>query len=253
MRKTFLSIGVITGLLLVGAVVGIVNRDNATAIQQAGSNPIPVSVATVLRTHGDYNPQKHRRFTQNATLIYYTESSTGPQRLFERKINFSTDGSRVRYDKPSLNRNQSFLSNGQILIRTTSQAGTQLEARVLDGFEAAGIRFQMATLGLLPILKRLSDPGTQVVYVGATAKGSQFEVKNHNGTWYFYTGASGLIDRLELNDVTITFWDYRMVEGLKLPFYQQVKKGDKLLYELKFDAFDLNPVFDQDFFKSNLL
>lgn len=257
MRKTLLFIGVIGGLLLVGgtigAVVGIVNRDHATAIRQAESKPIPVSLSTVLRNHGDYNPQKRPRFTQNATLIYYTEGSTGPQRLFERKLKFSTDGSRFRYDKSTLNRNQSFLSDGKILVRTTSQAGTQLEARVLDGFEAAGIKFQMATLGLLPILKRLSDPSTQVVYVGATARGSQFEVKNLNGTWYFYANANHLIDQLEVDGIHITFGDYRTVEGLKLPFHQQVKKGDKLLYELKFDAFDLNPVFAPDFFKSNLL
>jgi hypothetical protein len=256
MRKTFLSPFVIKNLLLVSigmtAAVILVYRSNSTVNQHAEPNPTSVSVFTVLQAHSSRH-EEWVRFTENGTLMYYTDSSAGSQRVFERRLQLSMDRSFVRYDKGTLNRNQSFLFNGYTLIRTTFEAEIKLEARVLDGVEAASIKFQIATFGLLPILRRLSEPGTQVVFVGATSNGNRFQVKTVSGSWYFYSNSKHLIDRLEFGDINITYEDYRTVDGLNLPFCQRVKKGDKLLYEIKFDTFDLNPVFAAGFFKSDLL
>lgn len=245
MRKSFSHLVMIIGVLLamagLAAVVRLVNRSNFTTNRQA--RPNSVSVATLLHAHGGRGDREWTRFSQEGTLSYHIEASAGPQHRFERKLNLSTDGPVVRYDRTTLNINQSYLFDGNTLIRTTFQAGTQLDVKAVDGTEAASIKFQMATFGLLPILKRLSDPATQVIYVGATEKGDRFQVQTSGGSWYFYSNSNHLIDRLEVGEIIIMYGDYRTVDGLTLPFYQNVRKGETLLYEIRFDIFELSPVF----------
>jgi hypothetical protein len=125
-----------------------------------------------------------------------------------------------------------------------------LEVKALDGVEAASIKFQIATSGLLPILKRLSDRETKVSFLGATSKGDRFEVKTANGSWYFHSNVRHLIERVEIGEINITYSDYRTVDGLTLPYYQKVQKGDRFLYDIKFDSFELNRVFATGFFKN---
>src|ERR1051325_866970 len=247
MKNTLLSPVVVS--LLVAAIslavaVRLIYQNNSTTNQQIVVNP--TGVFTVLQAHSSHQQQDWLKFTQQGTLMY----PTGSQSVLESTLRLSTDHSFVRYERASLNRNQSFLFDGNTLVRTTFEAQTQVEVRILDGVEAASTKFQIATFGLLPILKRLSDPSTQVVYLGAASKGNQFQVKTAGGSWYFYTNPNHLIDRLEVGDINITYEDYRTVDGLNLPFYQRVKKDDRLLYEIKFDTFDLNPVFAAGFFKS---
>jgi hypothetical protein len=230
----------------------LVYRSVSPANQPAAHN-IRISLSAVLQAHFGRNDKVWLAFTQTGTLTYYPNVPAGSQHMFERKLRLSMDHSLIRYDKATLKRNQSYLSDGHTLVRTTFNAETEVEARVIDGVEAASIKFQMATFGGLPILRRLSDPSTQVDYVGATSKGHRFQVNTAGGSWYFYTASDHLIERLEVNDLNITYGDYRTVEGLKLPFYQQVKKGNKLLYEIRFEPVDLNPVFAVGFFKSDLL
>src|SRR6185369_2433574 len=171
----------------------------------------------------------------------------GLQAVLDVKLKLSVDDMLARYDQISFDRSQSYLLDGQNLTR--NDAGIKQEGKTLDETEAAAIKFQISTFGLLPIFKRLSDPRSQVSYVGYTAKGQRFQVKSSKGSWHFYANSNHLIDRLEIENINITFGEYRTVQGMKLPFYQQVRKGDKLLYEIKFDSFEFNPVFAADFFK----
>jgi hypothetical protein len=253
MRKSFLTVIVISGLVFAGcsiaALVKFVRQYKTTANRQATATA-GVTVFTVLQAHGAHNDKVRSAFGQNATLTYYSNTSTGPQFLVERKLSFATDGSIIRFDKTTLNRTDSFLCDGKTTVRTTFDAGTQLGSKVLDHYEAAGIKFQVATFGLLPILKRLSNTSTQVVYLGVTSKGQRFEVKTAKGPWHFYVDSTNLIVRVEADDINITYSDYRTVYGLNLPAYQQVKKGNKLLYEIKFETPDFNPAFPPDLFKS---
>lgn len=253
MRKSFLTVIVISGLIFAGcsmaALVKFVRQYKTTATRQAAATA-SVTVFTVLQAHGAHNDKVRSAFRQNATLTYYSDTSTGPQPLVERKLSFATDGSTIRFDKTTLNRTNSFLCDGKTTVRTTFDAGTQLESKVLGHYEAAGIKFQVATFGLLPILKRLSNTSTQVVYLGVTSEGQRFEVKTAKGPWYFYVDSNNLIARVEADHINITYGDYRTVDGLNLPFYQQVKKGYKLLWEIKFESPDFNPVFAPDLFKS---
>ena len=257
MRKTLLALIVISGLIFAGisiaALVKLVRQKKATANQQTVTKSPGVSVSTVLHAHGLDQNKVRWSFRQNATLAYYEDTPTGPQLVVERKLAFSTDGSLIRFDKTTLKRTQSFLFNGQTIVQTISEEGTQLGATVLNDFDAARIKFQIASFGLLPVLKRLSNPSTQVVYLRATSNGAQFLIKTARGPRYLYVDSKNLIYQFEVDDFTITYGDYRTVDGMNLPFYQQVKKGDKLIYDIKFDAVDFNPVFASAFFKSSLL
>lgn len=251
MRKTFSNLVIIIGVLLAVAglatVVRLVNPSNSITKRQARPKPIRVSVFTLLQAHGGRADRKWTRFSQEGTLSYHIGATAVPQRRFERKINLSTDGQVVKYDRATLNINQSYLFDGNTLIRTTFQAGTQVDVKAVDGMEAAGIKFQLATFGLLPVLKRLADPATQVLYVGTTEKGNRFQVKTGGGFLYFYSNSNHLIDRLEVGEINITYGDYRTVDGVTLPFYQNVRKGETLLYELRFDTFKLSPMFTLGF------
>lgn len=253
MRKTFSGPVLISSVLfvVVTMAVTLVYRGRFTVNRPAAPNQIGISVFTVLQAHGGHTELP--TFTQTGTLIYHPEISAGSQGVFERQLTLYVNGRYVRYDKTTLNRTQSYLFDGSTLIRTTFDAESRVESRVIDGSDAVSIKNQMATFGLLPILKRLSEPNTQVVYAGRTSTETRFEVKSVGGSWYFYSNSNNLIERVEVNSAIITFGDYRTVEGLTLPFSQQVKKGDKLLYEIKLDTFDLNPVFARGFFKSDPL
>ena len=255
MKNTLLSPVVIASLLLLGvgvvATVRFVYHSNSTN-QQAGPTPVNVSVFSVLQAHS-FRHTERMSFTQKATFIRYAEDSGRPQRVAEKSLTLSVDHSFVRFDKTTDDSTQSYLFLGQTLVRTTHRAGTQQEVKIVDVAEADNIRVQVETFGLAMILRRVSEPDRQVVFLGASSKGNRFEVKATGGSLYFYTNTNDVIDRLEFDDISISYGDYRTVDGLNLPFYQQVRKGDRLLYEIRFDTIDFNPTFAPGFFKSDLL
>lgn len=253
MGKTFYLVAV-TGLLLftVGTtalVLRRVNRHSSSTLRQSESNSGRVLVLASLQAHGGRSDRSWTRFFAQGTLTFNRHLSN---RLlqFERKFSLASDGPVVRYDRASVDTNESYLFDGNTLVRTITQTGGQRGVKTMDGAEAAGIKSLIAACGLLPFLKRLSDPGTKAVYIGRTKKGDQFEVKTDKGTWNFYSNSNHLIERLYGGEFSITYGDYRTVDGVTLPYYQEVWKGETFLYDIKFDSFDLNPVFVPGFFKS---
>lgn len=269
MRTIFLTLIVIGGLIFASGsivvLVKLVRQTKATDNRQVAIktaditliNPADITVNTVLQAHGVDKDKAGSAFKQDAILTYYEESPTGPKPMAQQELNFSTDGSLFRLDKTIFNttpnRTQSFLFNGQTLVQTTREGGTQLDAKVPDNLEVAFVKFQMDSFDLLPVLRHLWDPSMQVVYLGVTSKGNQFLIKTAVGDRFFYTDSNNLIVRFEADETNITYSDYRTFDGLNLPFQQHVKKGDKLLYEIKFGAYDFNPVFAPEHFKSGLL
>lgn len=253
MGKTSSYIVVFTGLLLiaigVAGVVKLSGRNNAPTFRQPEPNSSQALVLAMLQAHNGGSDRAWTRFSQKGTQTYSVRASNKTQK-FDRKLSLATDGLVVRFDRSTVAMNHSYLLDGNSLVRTTLQTGTRPEAKAVNGVEAASIKFQIATFGLLPVLKRLSDPGAKVFFVGATSKGNRFKVTTINGSWYFYTNEKHLIDRLEVGEVNITYADYRTVRGLILPFKQYVRKGEILLYEINFDTFVLNPALAADFFKS---
>ena len=245
MKKNSLHLAMIIGLFLtpfaIAGAVKFVNRSTSIPVQQAETSSIRVSVSTVVQTHAGRGPRNWTRFNLKGALQYRWNISTDAQGRFERKLTLCDEGPVVRYERVTLNTSQSYRFDGKTVVRTTSQSGTQLEVKTLDGVEAASIRFQIATASLLPILKLLSDPETKVVYLGPTSKGDRFEVTTKSGHWSFYSNLNHLIERVEVGEINITYGDYRAVDGLTLPYYQKVTKGDTVLYDVRFDTFELNP------------
>lgn len=256
MRKKSSYLVVISGLLVVAgsaALIVRVQRKTEITYRSAESNAVIPSGATILHNHGAGNIKTQLSFTQTASLSYF--SSGGPEHPLarERKLKFFTNHSLVRYDRTIMDHTRSYLFDGQTMVRTTFAAGTQLEVKVIEGAEANRIKIHLRTCGLLPVLKHLSDPNVKLVNLGPKAKGHRFRVTTSLRTWYLYLNADRLIERLEDGDTNIQYGDYRTVEGLVLPFYQEVKQGDRLIYRMKFESIDLHPVFAPDTFKSNLL
>lgn len=248
MGKTASYLVLITGLVLMAvgviAVQRLVHRSSSPKSELHSGQ-----VLTIFVAHCGRSDRELKKFFQEGTLRYYPQPSTGSQ-SFERRLSLAIDGPLVRYDKATLETSQSYSFDGNTVVRTTLKKGTRLEVKALNGVEAASIKFQIATSGLLPILKRISDPDAKVIYVGATSKGDRFEVKTANGSWYFHSNVSHLIERVEIGEINITYGDYRTVEGVTLPYYQKVQKGDRFLYDIKFESFELNRVFETGFFKS---
>src|ERR1700753_552854 len=139
MKKSFSHLVIIIGVLLaiagLAAVVRFVNRSNSTTNRQARPNSGSVPVFTILQAHGGRGDRDWTRFRQKGTLSYHVEAPVVPQRRFERRFNLSTDGSVVRYDRAALDIEKSYMFDGNTLIRTTFQAGTQLDVEAVDGTE----------------------------------------------------------------------------------------------------------------------
>ena len=248
MGKTSSYLVLITGLVLVAVGAIAVHRfgDGGSSPK---SEPNFDRVLTLFVAHGGRSDREWKRFFQEGTLRYYPHLSPGSQ-SFERRLSLATDGPLVRYDKATLEKSQSFVFDGNTLVRTTSEHGTRVEVKALNEVEAAGIKFQIITSGLLPILKGISDPSSKVICLGTTSNGDRFEVKTVNGSWYFHSNVSHLIERVEMGEIKITYSDYRTVDGVTLPYYQKVQEGDRFLYDIKFESFDLERVFETGFFES---
>ncbi|HEY6806989.1 MAG TPA: hypothetical protein VI306_25655 [Pyrinomonadaceae bacterium] len=255
MSNTFSYLVIISGVILLALGMSFIalqahHENSFMTFGRFGSRPAVVSLSSVLQAHGGATDIDWQRFSQQGTLTYYTGLSSVSRQQVQRKLNFLTDGPNMKYDRASLGSAQTYLFLGDRLVRTTSETGTKQEAKEVEGVEAAGIKFQIATFGLAPVLKRLSDPGAKVRFVSSGSKGDQFEVKTSSGFWYFYCSSSHLIERLEIGEITVTYDDYRTIDGLKMPFHQNVSKGDTLLYEISLEAFTLKPVFARGLFQS---
>lgn len=254
MKKKISCLLLVIGLLVMTAVtvalVKFINRRTSTSTGQTATKTAGLSVQTVLKAHIGSGNTNWTRYAEKATLRYAGSHSSAEQEHFERKLSLATDGTVTRYERTTLSLTQSYLLNGNVLVRTIFYGRTQVETTILDGPEAAEIKSQIATFGPLPILKRLSDSPARVSHVGNSSSGDEFEVEALKGPWRFYTNSQHLIDRLQIDDISITFGDYRQVEGLNLPFYQKVSKGKVFLYEIQFDEINFDPIFAAGTFKS---
>lgn len=253
MRKAVLYFVVISFLVLVG--IGVVftirggSKRNPTPDHRAGQQPS--SVLTVLEAQSGQRYQQWPAYTQTGTRRIYEEASPNHIIKVERRVSLSTDGTVVKYVQGnSPDQNQSFIFDGHSMLQRTVRAGIKLQPTVVQDSAAASLKFHLATFGLLPILKRISDAGARVDYLGATEKGDRFQVNSPGGAWYFYTNSQHLIDQVEVDDLTIAYGKYRAIDGLNLPFYQRVRKGDRLMYEIEITSLELNPVFPPGFFES---
>jgi hypothetical protein len=188
MGRTFYLVIVFGLLLMAVGILKLVNESSSPPRQSEPNSSRDLIVA-LLHAHGGGSERDWRRFLLKGRLRYYPYL-TNPSQQFERKLILATDGSVFRYEKTTLDVNQSYLFDGNTVVRITSQTEAQLELKALDSEEASVIKSQIASSGPLPILKRVSDPATTIVYLGPTSKGDRFEVKDAKGSWYVYSNSN---------------------------------------------------------------
>lgn len=232
----------------------------AVSIREAGQSASPVSIDAVLRAHNvPQNPNALSAFVAEGERL--TSRPAGIDRempsFFERQVSVAIAGNTYKRHTadPLGQREQVDLFDGSLPYHAVSESGRLAEAtNQMTDSQARGVEFSVKTFSLVPVLKQLADPATQVVYLGRTV-GSQdkFDVKTATDRWTLYADTEHLICRLEVRDRVIEYASYRSVDGVRLPFIQRLSIGGQLVQEIVFTRIDLNPKLPYDYFSHEAL
>ena len=219
-----------------------------------------VSIDQVRQAHNlRESPNAPLAFTATAVKLtpYPGELDNSLPSFFERKVNVSFGaGAFKRHSVDPLGlRERIDLFDGREMYHTAVEMGKQVEQANQTGDSHTGDpALGIKTFGLVPVLIQLSDTATEVIYLGRTArKEDKFEVKTSYGSLILYSDQRHIIRKVEIGARTIEYADYRVVEGIRLPFIQRVYTGGRLIYELVFTGIDLNPTFPADYFSREAL
>ena len=220
----------------------------------------PVSIGDVLRAHNvPQNPDALSAFVAEAVRL--TSRPAGIDRespsFFERQVSVvMADNRYKRYTAdPLKQREQVVLFDGSAFHYAVSERGKLAEeANQMMDSQARGVELNVKTFNLVPILKQLSDPATEVIYLGRTV-GSQdkFDVKTATNRWTLYADTEHLICRIEVRDRVVEYASYRSVDGVRLPFVQRLSIGGQLVQEMVFTRIALNPDLPADCFSGAAL
>jgi hypothetical protein len=230
------------------------------SIEEALQPASPNSIREVLRAHNI--PQRLEDLSAfSAEAVRLTSRPRGIDRevpsFFERRISVVMAGNAYKRHMadPLRQREQFDLFDGNRPYHAVIENGQLAEeARQATESQASGVEFGVKTFGLAPILKQLSDPATEVVYVGRTAHGQdKFDVKTATDRWTLYADMEHLISRIESGDKAIEYAGYRFVEGVRLPLIQRLSIGGQLIQELVFTKIALNPKLPPGYFSREAL
>jgi len=214
-----------------------------------------ISITDVLRAHND--ARKYAALgTWLAEGVKLTSLPGGLESdiasFFERKVRVVSDGrsfKRYKADPMGL-REQVDLFDGQSASHTVKENGQQVEETGIEGSELASVEFSIKTFGLVPILRELADPSTQVTHLEQTPrKQDKFMVRGTMGDWTVYCDRQHTICRVEIGDKAIEYADYRIVDGVRLPFFQRVFLNGRPVYEIIFTRIALGPNLPAGYFK----
>jgi hypothetical protein len=221
---------------------------SSASIREANQAASLLSIDEVLRAHSvPQNPAALSTFSAEAVRLTSRPPGIDPPlaSFFERHVSVVMAGEAYRRhtSDPSRLREQFDLFDGSAIHHAAVEQGRLVEAAdSMTDSESEGVEFGVKTLGLVPILRQLSDPTTEAVYLGSAAYGQdKFEVKTSGDRWTIFTNREHLICRLEAGNRTIEYADYRSVDGIRLPFIQRLSIGGRLLQEIVFTRIDLNP------------
>jgi hypothetical protein len=213
-----------------------------------------ISIDEVLQAH-NVARDPGALSTWLAEAVKLTSYAGGPEsdfsNFFERKVTVVVDGDsfkRRRADPLGL-REQVDLFDGQLAHHSVKEKDWPVDEEKAGDSQFAAAQSSIRTFGLVPILRRLSDPATDVVYAGRTArKEDKFKMKTATGDWTLYCDQQHTICRVEIGDKLIEYADYRSVEGVRLPFIQRLSFGGRLIYELVFTRIEFKPVLPSGYF-----
>lgn len=232
----------------------------AVAVVKADPTASPLSIGEVLRAH-NAPPNLDILSAYDGEAVRLTSRPRGIDHeipsFFERQVSVAWAGNAYkRYTADPLTTREQFdLFDGGAPYHTVTERGRVTEkANPMGDSESKSFEFGVKTFGLVPILKYLSDPKTEAVYLGRTAyRQDKFDIKTTTGRWTLYTDAEHLISRVEVGDKTIEYASYRSVDGVRLPFVQRLSIGGQLFQELLFTRIALNPKLDANYFKREAL
>jgi hypothetical protein len=239
----------------------VISAEIATAISKRISKPArQISLQTVLQSHNVPRGGDPLSSTiSEASRFTYFESGpdTGKQDFFERKtvVYTSHNAFKVSRTDPMGLRKQIDASDGiqeNVHAEYTKDRAGQNPYQMQDA-QLASSRFFVGTFGLAPILKQLSEPSTTEVWLGSDNGEDILSVTGPAGAWMIYVNNKGLIHRVEIGKCILEYGDYRVVNGINLPFFQKLYVGNKLVYELTFSRIELNHDFPQDFFSKEMV
>lgn len=220
----------------------------------------PVSIGEVLSAHNvSQNPDVFSSFDAEAVRLTSRppEIDRQLQSFFERRVTvvMAGDAYKRHTADPLRLREQYDLFDGSVPYHAVIENGKLVaQANPVADSESRGVEFSIKTFGLVPILKQLSDPATEAVYLGRTAYGQdKFDVKTSTDRWTLYTDAERLISRIEVRGRTIEYASYRLVDGVRLPFIQRLSSGGQLVQELNFTRITLDPKLSSSYFSREAL
>lgn len=229
------------------------------AIGEANQPASPLSIGEVLSAHNVAQRAALSAFSAEAVKLTSRPPGIDPQMtsFFERQVSVVVNGdSYKRHTADPLGLREQFdLFDGSAPYHAVIEQGRLAEAaHPMTDSEARGVEFGVKTFSLVPILKQLSDPATESVYLGRTVYGQdKFDVRTTTDRWTLYTGAEHLICRLEVRDKVIEYANYRSIDGVRLPFIQRLSIGGHLFQEIVFTRIDLNPKLPSGYFSREAL
>ena len=232
----------------------------AIAIGRADQSASPVSIGEVLRAHNA--PQNFDDLSAyDGEAVRLTSRPPGIDRelpsFFERHVSVVRAGNAYKRHTadPLRLREQFDLFDGSVSYHAVTERGILAEeASPMADFQSKSFEFGVKTFGLVPVLKQLSDPTTEAVYLGRTAYGQdKFDIKTATGRWTLYTDTEHLISRIEVGDKVIEYASYRSVDNVRLPFIQRLSIGGQLIQELVFTRIAFNPKLASNYFRRETL
>lgn len=213
----------------------------------------PISLNDVLQAHnvlGDLGVPSS--FLAEARRTISAAQRGGIPRSFDRMITVARYGNAHRYQRvdPIARTKQIYAFDGNTTFHAMIVNERLIEQSSREGdspSEAVGL--EIKTFGLLPILRQLSDPNTQAVYQDHNAQGlDRFQVSMSTRNWTVSADSEHLIRSVQSADNAIDYGDYRLVDGIWLPFAQRFYIRGQLYYELSFQRIDLRPELSPDYF-----
>jgi hypothetical protein len=251
MREKTVALALLSGLLSIAVLSARAGREKTAELSAAP----PISLKSVLQAHNVVDdPGRTAIFFAEAqrTVSASAAGSSEMPSSFDRMVTVSRQGKAYRYQRvdPIAHTKTIYVFDGN----TTSHA-MMVEGRLVKESNHSGdspseaVGLEIKTFGLLPILKQLADPNTQSIYEGQNAEGlDRFQVRTSTRLWIVYAGAQHLIRRVESGGNAIDYDDYRSVDGVWLPYFQQFSVRGKRYYNLTFNRIDLKADFSRDYF-----
>lgn len=214
-----------------------------------------VLISDVLRAHLEAGaPESLTGFSADAVRLTLRPAGLDPALpgFFERHLSVVMDGNAYRryLTDPLKQREWIDQFDGSAAYHARAANGQLVQAlKPVSEAAAGGIAFSVKTFTLVPLLKQLADPATVAVYLGRTAFGhDKFDIQTATDRWTIYTDARHLICKVEARNRSIAYADYRLVDGVRLPFIQRLSRDGRLLQELIFTRIHLNPRLPTDYF-----